>query len=390
MALNAIGVVMAGGESRRFGSRKALASFLEEPLVRRAARLLEESCAQVVVSTSDPEVGSAASRPTVPDRVPGRGPLGGLHAALHLAREEGVDGVFLLACDMPLVTGDVVRELLARAASEAAPSVVPSLGENHLEPLCGWYGIECLPAVEEALAEDDVSLHGLHQRLGGLGVPVAKLGVTGEGAEVLRGANTPTELADLEVIARRDASPPLPPVICVVGFKDTGKTGVAVGLVEELKRRGHRVAAVKHGHRFRLDTPGTDSWRLRHEGGADPVLLAGPEGFALMGGWGEEGEQDLEELVRRHLSEADVVVAEGFKRSRFPRVEVYRHGLHPTPVFQAGAPDAELFLALVTDQELPGLPVRQFSAGDPLLFEALADLVEGRLFGARLPRTPEG
>jgi molybdopterin-guanine dinucleotide biosynthesis protein A len=290
MALKALGVVMAGGESRRFGSRKALASFQGEPLVRRAARLLAEHCAQVVISTSDPEVGRAAARPTVPDRVPGKGPLGGLLTVLHLARDEGVDGVFLLACDMPLVTREAIAGLLERAASEAASAVVPMVGENRLEPLCGWYGVECLPAVEAALAEDELSLHGLHQRVGGLGVPVAELGVPGAGeGDPFRGANTPGELADLEATARRDASPPLPPVICVIGFKDTGKTGVAVGLVEELKQRGHRVAAVKHGHRFRLDTPGTDSWRLRHDGGADPVLLAGPEGFALMGGWGGRG-----------------------------------------------------------------------------------------------------
>jgi molybdopterin-guanine dinucleotide biosynthesis protein len=105
---------------------------------------------------------------------------------------------------------------------------------------------------------------------------------------------------------------------------------------------------------------------------------------------GGEGEEGLEELVRRHLSEADVVVAEGFKRSRFLRIEVYRHGLHPTTVFRPDDPDSDLFLALVTDHDLPELPIRQFLSGDPSLFRRLADLVEGRLLGARLPRAAEG
>jgi molybdopterin-guanine dinucleotide biosynthesis protein MobB len=378
-----LGVVMAGGKSRRFGARKPLAPFLGEPLVRRAARVLEERCSRVVVSTTDPEIGRASFLPEMPDRVPGKGPLGGLHAALHLAREEGLDGVFLLACDMPLVTSRQVGELLGRVGEEPCAAAGPMVGPGRLEPLCGWYAVACLPAVEEALAAGSLSLHALLERIGGEGVPIEELGALGAGRHSFRGANTPAELADLELLARRDAHPPLPPVVCVVGFKDTGKTGVAVGLVQELRRRGHRVAAVKHGHRFRLDTPGTDSWRLRTEGQADPVVLAGPEGYAVMGSWGGGEEPGLDHLVQRYASEADVVVAEGFKRSRFPKIEVYRDGSHPATVFQPGTPGADLFLALVTDRELPGLPIRQFASGDPALPEALADLIERRLMGAR-------
>ena len=48
--------------------------------------------------------------------------------------------------------------------------------------------------------------------------------------------------------------------------------------------------SVKHGHHHDIDTEGTDSWRLRHEGGAEKVVLAGPEGIAVMGIWGAERE----------------------------------------------------------------------------------------------------
>ena len=51
--------------------------------------------------------------------------------------------------------------------------------------------------------------------------------------------------------------------------------------------------SVKHGHHHDIDTEGTDSWRLRHEGGAEKVVLAGPEGFAVMGIWGAEGEAEV-------------------------------------------------------------------------------------------------
>ena len=75
----------------------------------------------------------------------------------------------------------------------------------------------------------------------------------------------------------------LPPVVSVIGFKDSGKTSVAVGLVAALERRGRLVMVVKHGHGFDIDTPGTDSWRLRNEGRACRVVLAGPDDLVVMG-----------------------------------------------------------------------------------------------------------
>jgi molybdopterin-guanine dinucleotide biosynthesis protein MobB len=176
-----------------------------------------------------------------------------------------------------------------------------------------------------------------------------------------------------------DSGPPLPAVVCVVGFKDSGKTGIAVRLVQELRSRGYRVAAVKHGHRFRLDTPGTDSWRLGQDGGADPVLLAGPQGFALMGAWGPDGEADLETLVRRHLLEAEIVVAEGFKHEPFPKIEVHRIGHHPGLVYHPSAPDAHRFLAVVTDTTELDLPIPLLSLDSIATAARLGDLVEDQV-----------
>jgi molybdopterin-guanine dinucleotide biosynthesis protein B len=56
-----------------------------------------------------------------------------------------------------------------------------------------------------------------------------------------------------------------PPVVCIIGRKNSGKTELTVALGAELKRRGYRVMTVKHGHGFQLDQPGKDSWRHRHE-----------------------------------------------------------------------------------------------------------------------------
>lgn len=168
----------------------------------------------------------------------------------------------------------------------------------------------------------------------------------------------------------------LPPIFCVVGYKDSGKTGVAVGLVRELRSRGYRVAAVKHGHGFRLDVPGTDSWRLQNEGGATPVVLTGPEGYAVMGNWASGAELGLAAVVRRYLPDVGVVVAEGFKEEAFPKIGVHRSGSGPERIYQPSRSGADSFLALVTDDADPRAPIPQLSPDDPSTPARLADLLE--------------
>ena len=170
-----------------------------------------------------------------------------------------------------------------------------------------------------------------------------------------------------------------PPVVSVVGFKDSGKTSVAVGLIAALQSRGRRVMAVKHGHRFEVDTPGTDSWRLRHEGRAIRVVLAGPEDLVVMGEWGPEGEPTLAQVVRRFVADADIVVAEGYKQAPVPKIEVHRAATGNPPIYQAAGEGSELFLAMVTDAIGLELPIPVFDLNAPDLSEGLADLVEEAL-----------
>ncbi|HKJ03263.1 MAG TPA: molybdopterin-guanine dinucleotide biosynthesis protein B [Longimicrobiales bacterium] len=175
----------------------------------------------------------------------------------------------------------------------------------------------------------------------------------------------------------------LPPVICIIGKKKSGKTTTAVGLVRELAARGYRVMTAKHGHGFELDAPGTDSYRHRHEGGAHRVVMAGPEQVAVMGGWGEGGEAALEELVARYLDDADVVVAEGFKTSSFPKIEVFRRATHERP-FYGSDPDRDAtYVALLTDVVGFRAHVPVLDVDDPRRFVRLADMVEEALLSRR-------
>jgi len=172
-----------------------------------------------------------------------------------------------------------------------------------------------------------------------------------------------------------------PPAVCVIGKKKSGKTLTTVGLVRELARRGRRVMTAKHGHHFRLDTEGTDSWRHRHEAAAERVVVAGPDELAVMGRWGAGGEEPLEALVARYLHDAEVVVAEGFKTSSAAKVEVFRKAAHELPLYGSDPEMDARYLAILTD--VPGFEahVPVLDVDDPLRFIVLADMVEARFFG---------
>ncbi len=176
-----LGAVLAGGRSRRYGRPKHAEAVGGVPMVERAIGLLEGVTEKVVVVSSRPVDGVEEGR-VIPDRIVEKGPLGGLHAALHHAMKEGLDGVFLLACDLPLVEEEVVRSL---SAISDATAVAPARGEGGIEPLCAVYSLGVLAVVEDRMRSDDLSLHALFREVDGEPVEI--------GAGAFLNVNTPAD-----------------------------------------------------------------------------------------------------------------------------------------------------------------------------------------------------
>jgi molybdopterin-guanine dinucleotide biosynthesis protein B len=139
-----------------------------------------------------------------------------------------------------------------------------------------------------------------------------------------------------------------PFLLTIVGRKHSGKTTTLVRLAAELGRRGRRVMSIKHGsHTFNIDPATTDTYRHYHEGAVERVAMVSPDKFALVSRWSEE--LTPQAIAERYMSDADIVLCEGFKASPLPRVEVFRAAAHPTPLFDSSLPEAPLYRALVTD-----------------------------------------
>lgn len=112
-------------------------------------------------------------------------------------------------------------------------------------------------------------------------------------------------------------------VFGVVGWKNSGKTGLVERLVAEFAGRGLRVSTIKHAHHdFEIDQPGRDSHRHRMAGAAQ-VLLASSRRWALMSELRGAPEPPLAELLER-LDPCDLVLVEGYKREAHPKIEAHR------------------------------------------------------------------
>ncbi|GGC37553.1 molybdopterin-guanine dinucleotide biosynthesis protein MobB [Siccirubricoccus deserti] len=149
-------------------------------------------------------------------------------------------------------------------------------------------------------------------------------------------------------------------LIGLAGWSGAGKTTLLAKLIPCLVARGVGVSTIKHAHhRFDIDTPGKDSW-IHRQAGARQVLVGSDQRWALLTELRGMPEPALPELLS-HLSPVDLVIVEGFKRDRHPKIEVHRAAnakpwLHPEdPAILAiasdTAPPAALPWAALDDAE---------------------------------------
>jgi molybdopterin-guanine dinucleotide biosynthesis protein B len=136
------------------------------------------------------------------------------------------------------------------------------------------------------------------------------------------------------------------PIVSFVGKSKSGKTTFFEKVIAELKRRGWRVAAIKHHSHpgLELDQPGKDTWRMA-QAGADRVIIASPGEFALFGSL--EKEKTLDELAAL-LPDVDIILTEGYRRSDKPKVEICRSARSDELICR----ESEL-LAVVSDLRFP-------------------------------------
>ncbi|MFQ5442830.1 MAG: molybdopterin-guanine dinucleotide biosynthesis protein B [Thermodesulfobacteriota bacterium] len=159
------------------------------------------------------------------------------------------------------------------------------------------------------------------------------------------------------------------PVVTIAGISGSGKTTLLEQVVRELTSRGFKVGTIKHdAHGFEIDREGKDSWR-HSEAGAVSVVLTSPEKMALI----KKGPEEWgpERIAAAYLGDVDVIVAEGFKDSNLPKIEVIRKAVSESPA----CVEDENLLAIVSDAGIKSeRPLYRLDD-----FKGIADLIEERI-----------
>lgn len=163
-----------------------------------------------------------------------------------------------------------------------------------------------------------------------------------------------------------------PSTITIVGKSNSGKTTLLEKLIRNLSEKGYKIGSVKHAHDgFEMDKEGKDSWRHRRAGAASTLVITETR-IALI----KDDQQNNLEKMQRYLDDVDIILAEGFKKQNFLKIEIFRkESPHKIPlcVDSKNNYDKNL-IAFVTDSDYtPDLPI--FGLED---IEELAQFIEAR------------
>ncbi len=163
---NITGVILSGGQSRRFGRDKGLHPFKGKPLVMHALDIIRPLCDEVLISTNKPDSYKKFQYPMITDSYPGCGPLAGFHSGLSAASH---DTVLFLACDTPNVPVRLYHFLLENMASYEA--IMP-LHNNGIETLCAVYKRNSLAKITASLEAEKYKILDAHQSMKVRYIPV--------------------------------------------------------------------------------------------------------------------------------------------------------------------------------------------------------------------------
>jgi len=190
------GFVLAGGASRRMGRDKAQIPWGRGTLLIHGVERMKRVMREVFV------VGTVAQEsvpvPVLVDKLPGLGPLAGVHAALS---HSVTDWNLILAVDLPLVPPKLLAWIADLQADSSALAIVLRV-KSQLQPLCAAYHRGLLPDVEKALANRELSIHRLLERLSTRIIEEDQLIASGFVPEMLLNVNTPEDMERARAVAK--------------------------------------------------------------------------------------------------------------------------------------------------------------------------------------------
>lgn len=291
------GYILAGGKNRRMNGYKKI--FLEYEGATFCERILQafEEFAVTYISVEAESPYQELHLPVIVDEYAAIGPMGGIYSGM---KSCDADALFVVACDMPMVTGEAVQRVTKMYSKQHKITVVRTNGRLH--PLFGIYPRTVLPKIEKAIEKKDYRMMNFLKENE---YQVVDLGETA----VAENINTVEDYQKLKDAEKK------PFIFAISGYKNSGKTTLITKLIPVLTQKGYKVAVIKHdGHDFESDVPGTDSYRHQKAGAYGTAVFSSKRMMIT-----KETEEANERDLMRAFPEADIILLEGLKHSPYPK-----------------------------------------------------------------------
>ncbi|WP_194841281.1 molybdenum cofactor guanylyltransferase [Salinibacillus xinjiangensis] len=160
------GVILAGGKNRRMGgSDKALLTLGEKTILERQIEQINKLAIEIILVTNQPKRYHPFLTDNIQctrDKIPGHGPISGIHAAMLKATGTSL---WVVGCDMPFVSPYAAKEMLDVKESSNYDVVVPYIN-HHLHPLHGIYDKACLGNITNMIHQQQFKLRELFEYIG--------------------------------------------------------------------------------------------------------------------------------------------------------------------------------------------------------------------------------
>lgn len=112
------------------------------------------------------------------------------------------------------------------------------------------------------------------------------------------------------------------PYLTFAGYSGSGKTTLVIKVINYLKSKGYKIAALKHdGHSFEMDKEGKDTYRMK-QAGANCVAIASNSKLAVISDTPKRF--TFIELMKQIPVDVDIIIGEGFKEEDIPKILVHR------------------------------------------------------------------
>ncbi|MFB9076513.1 molybdenum cofactor guanylyltransferase [Flavobacterium procerum] len=151
--------ILCGGKSSRMQSEKGLVLFQEKPFIEHIIQAILPITNQIKLITASKEY-DYLEYEKIPDLIVDKGPLGGIYTALwHTETKFNL----ILSCDIPLISTELLQELISKHTKEARITVFASESKTH--PLIGIYSKEIVPVIKEAIDSNELKMMDLLSKL---------------------------------------------------------------------------------------------------------------------------------------------------------------------------------------------------------------------------------